>query len=84
MKLCHITTDADHDVSLHQHPSGLFRVTYGKQVKSNLCYTAAAMEYGACIMHSVASVGRLDNAETEMEADISNVDEGPDPGWRLR
>jgi hypothetical protein len=61
MKLCHTVTDADYPVKLEQSTNGKFRVTYGLQIKSNLTYGDAAKEYGACIMHSVACLGLLDN-----------------------
>jgi len=42
---------------------GNFSVHYGKQIKDRLTYGQAATEYGACIMHTLACDGKLDNRE---------------------
>jgi hypothetical protein len=60
-KLCHKITELG--VRLEQAGIDNFTVTYGKQVKSRLCYSDAALEYGACIMHALACEGKLDNRE---------------------
>jgi len=39
----------------------LFRVTYGKQVKSDLTYGEAYEELGACLLHQLACNGLIDN-----------------------
>ena len=54
-------TDGDHEVMLEQHDPGLFRVTYGLQVRDDLGYTDAAHEFGTCVFHSLACAGKLDN-----------------------
>lgn len=39
----------------------LFRVTYGKQVQSNLTYVEAARAFGLCYFHALACEGQLSN-----------------------
>lgn len=58
-----VSVDHQCGVALSQQGRNKFTVTYGKQVKRNLCYSAAAQEYGACIMHALACAGKLDNRE---------------------
>lgn len=42
--------------------AGPFLVRYGKQVKGDLTYRAAALELGACLMHqSACEDGGVDN-----------------------
>jgi hypothetical protein len=41
--------------------NGLFRVTYGAQIKDGLTYAAAAKEYGQCVFHALACNGSLGN-----------------------
>lgn len=48
-------------VDQHGGKSKLFRVTYWKQVKSNLTYAEAAHELGECIFHALACDSKLDN-----------------------
>jgi hypothetical protein len=48
-------------IKVEQSAKGAFRVTYGKQVKANLDYAAAAHELGECIFHALACEGNLDN-----------------------
>lgn len=55
------STQLDTPVVLEQRSNGKFRVTYGKQVRDNLTYGAAARELGKCVMHSLACNGKLDN-----------------------
>ena len=54
---------AGYMITLTQTGIDRFTVQYGKQVKSNLTYAQAAAELGACIMHSRACDGVLDNRE---------------------
>lgn len=58
---CHRIEDLG--VRLIQTGKDRFTVVYGKQVKQGLSYGEAAAEYGACIMHSLACDGMLDNRE---------------------
>jgi hypothetical protein len=58
---CWQTTIADLPITLEQLARDRFRVTYWKQVKSDLSYGEAASELGACIMHALACEGKLDN-----------------------
>jgi hypothetical protein len=55
------------NIALEQHDNKgkRFRVTYGKQVTDNMDYRAACFELGACIMHSLACDGLIDNTEGE-------------------
>lgn len=62
-RICHEVTDLDSPVQLAQTGIDRFTVTYGKQIKTGLTYNEAASEYGACIMHSAACAGKLDNRE---------------------
>lgn len=48
-------------VEQKESKSALLRVTYGKQIKSNLTYAQAAKELGECIFHHLACEGKLDN-----------------------
>lgn len=48
-------------VTLQQRAHNRFTVRYGKQVRSNLTYEAAAAEFGECVMHQAACEGLLDN-----------------------
>lgn len=54
-------------VTLHQVGFDRFAVVYGQQIKTDLTYTEATKELGACLMHSLACDGRLDN-RTKSEA----------------
>lgn len=45
--------------------NGSFRVTYGKQVKSNLSYADAAREFGECVFHALACDGKLGNDQKD-------------------
>jgi hypothetical protein len=51
----------DFEIRLEQQGKDRFTVVYGLQVKKDLDYAAAASELGACIMHSLALEGKLDN-----------------------
>jgi len=51
-------------VKLEQHEGPIassprFRVTYGKQVRDDLNYAAAAREVGYCLMHQAGCAGTL-------------------------
>lgn len=48
-------------VTLQQRGKDNFAVRYGKQVKTELNYSRAAAEFGACLMHQLACDGKLDN-----------------------
>ena len=48
-------------VKVEQYGGGLFRVTYGLQVKRGLTYADAAKEFGECVFHALACDGKLDN-----------------------
>ncbi len=50
-------------IELRQHGVDRFSVRYGLQLKTDLDYTRAAQELGACIMHMQACEGILDNRE---------------------
>lgn len=47
-------------ICLEQYTNKEFRVTYGLQVSTHLCYKEAAYELGTCIMHHLACEGELD------------------------
>lgn len=63
MKTCIELNDIDCPIKLEQHEGKgkRFRVTYGLQVKDGLGYYEACTELGACIMHALACVSKLDN-----------------------
>ncbi len=48
-----ITCYEFNDIKLEQSETGerLFRVTYGKMIIDDLCYSDAANELGKCILH---------------------------------
>ena len=48
------------DVSLTQDGFDRFTVKYGKSVRRDLDYAAAAAEFGSCVMHQAACDGRID------------------------
>lgn len=50
-------------IELRQQGRDRFSVRYGLQLKTGLSYADAAAELGACIMHSLACDGLLDNRE---------------------
>jgi hypothetical protein len=58
-----IKDGVDTPVKLEQAATGQFRVTYGKQVKTRLGYFDAVREFGACVFHSLACAGKLDNSK---------------------
>ena len=62
MQTCFETTIAEMPITLEQAANKTFRVTYWKQIKSDLNYRDAALELGACIMHALACEGKLDNS----------------------
>lgn len=41
---------------------GLFRVSYGLQVRDNLTYAQCAKELGECILHDLSCEGIVNNA----------------------
>lgn len=63
MKTVYSTDSHAYPIKVEQSESkaGLFRVTYGLQVKSNLTYAQAAKEFGKCMFHALACEGRLNN-----------------------
>lgn len=67
MAVCIQHTDLAFPISLSQQGPDNFTVVYGKQIRRNLSYAQAAVEYGACVMHALACMGRLDN-RTRAEA----------------
>lgn len=58
---CITLPDLAFPVTVEQNSRGLFRVTYGQQVKDGLNYAAAASEFGLCVFHALACDGKLDN-----------------------
>lgn len=50
-------------VEQHGGRKALFKVTYGLQVADNLTYARAAAEFGACMFHALACVGKINNVE---------------------
>jgi hypothetical protein len=50
-------------VTLGQHGRDRFKVTYGRSVRDELDYAAAAKALGESIMHALACSERLDNRE---------------------
>lgn len=63
-KICFQTSDGAFPITLYQTGRDRFTVVYGLQGKRDLDYSAAAHELGACIMHSAACEGKLDNRES--------------------
>lgn len=63
MKTCLELPDLPFGIKLEQSEDarGLFRVTYGAQVRDHLSYAEAAKELGLCIFHALACDGRLNN-----------------------
>lgn len=55
------------DVTLTQTGFDRFTVQYGKQIRKGLDYSAAAAQFGSCVMHQAACDGRLD-VRTRAEA----------------
>lgn len=55
--------EAAFPIRIEQSEAGmrLFKVTYGKQVRSQLTYADAAREFGQCMFHALACDGLLDN-----------------------
>lgn len=61
-RICHQTLlSHQYPVRLIQTGKDRFIVEYGKQIRTNLNYEEAALEYGSCIMHALACEGLLDN-----------------------
>lgn len=50
-------------ICLEQYANKEFRVTYGLQVSTPLCYVEAAYELGKALMHHLACEGELDNGD---------------------
>jgi hypothetical protein len=61
MNTCIELPDLAYPVKVDQLSDGKFRVTYGKQVKTDLHYGAAAHEFGLCVFHALACDGKLNN-----------------------
>ena len=59
--ICFEKLDGSFDIRLIQTDFNSFTVEYGKQVKPDLSYNAAARELGVCLMHQAACDGMLDN-----------------------
>jgi hypothetical protein len=59
---CYRTEISQFPITLAQRGPDDFRVTYGKQVKSELNYSQAARELGSCIMHALACESKIDNS----------------------
>lgn len=51
------------DITMRQLARDRFSVTYGASGYTDLTYTQAALEFGACVMHHQACAGVLDNRE---------------------
>jgi len=58
---CITLTDLAFPVTVVQTAKNRFTVTYGKQVKAGLSYSAAAREFGLCVFHALACDSQLDN-----------------------
>lgn len=56
-------SDGDADVTLYRCEDGSYSVAYGKQVTTGLDYAAAATDFGKCVFHSLACVGKLDDEQ---------------------
>ena len=63
MNLVYEFTNLEFPVKVEQDSDGLFNVTYGQQLMSDLCYDDAAMQIGLAILHSAGCAGLL-NKET--------------------
>lgn len=63
MELVSTFKDGHYPVTIEQWDNGKFRIKYGAQVKDGLTYGEAVSEYGACVFHSLACAGKLDNGE---------------------
>lgn len=48
-------------VRLYQSENGKFSVLYGSELHEGLTYKQAAREFGLCLFHALACVGRIDN-----------------------
>lgn len=53
--------ELDFGVSVDQTGVDRFTVTYGAEVHKGLNYTEAAKEFGLCVFHALACMGKLDN-----------------------
>lgn len=51
----------EHAIKVEQDSRRRFRVTYFKQVRSDLNYAQAAHEFGECVFHALACEAKLDN-----------------------
>ena len=62
---CHHETIAGFDITIEQHETktGLFRITYGLEIKDNLTYVEAAEEFGLCVFHALACNSKLNNED---------------------
>lgn len=65
MRLIHKFEQFDVAVTLEQHSNGKFRVIYGKEVRDNLSYGAAARELGECLLHSMSCASLLDSTDDD-------------------
>lgn len=54
MQVCFELETPNGTIKLEQKDDLTFRVTYGQQILDHLLYNRAALELGACIMHSKA------------------------------
>lgn len=61
MKRCYSMPDLDVHLDQSESKTGLFKVTYGLQIKSGLTYVEAAHEFGECVFHALACESKLDN-----------------------
>lgn len=48
-------------VRLYQSETGKFSVLYGSEMHDDLSYEDAAREFGLCLFHALACVGRINN-----------------------
>ena len=48
-------------VRLYQSGTGKFSVLYGSERHEKLSYEDAAREFGLCLLHALACVGRINN-----------------------
>lgn len=64
LKLIDRRSDLPHALSLWQFGYDNFTVIYGKQIRRDLTYSAAAEEYGLCLMHALACQGKMQTRRT--------------------
>lgn len=58
-----VETNGQYAVTVEQHKSGHFRVSYGASIKDALNYSQAVQEFGSSVFHALACAGKLDNSK---------------------